>query len=616
MMESLFTLHFADWLVISLYMALALGVGFAEKKRAGTDRSSYFLAGRSLPWWWAGASMAATTFAADTPLAVTGIIAAKGLSGNWLWLPVLGVHAAVFVFFATAWSRSGVVTDAELIALRYSGKPARLLRWCRAGLQLLTNCVILGWVLRAMVKIAAPFFLWERWMPGVMQWLVLVWPAGTALGSASEGLTIVVLLLVVGCYSSLGGLRGVMVTDLVQLGLALLGSLWLAVSAWQAVGGRSGLLAGLAAHYGAGHAYVDLFPTPGSGWLGAVGISALVFGLYLIVQSYSHMSADGGGYFMQRLNAARSPQDAQKAALLFLIIHYLVRVWPWFVVGLAALVLVPLGQETEVLSGAAARVQGDREMAWPVLMAYLLRPGVVGIVLVSLLAAFMSTVDTHINWGASYIVSDVWLVLRPSASDREQMRVARSAVLLFVGLAIVVSAKIDTIAQAWKWVSLLGAALGLPTLLRWLWWRVNAMGEISAMLSGLGVGIFLAVMTELPYELRLIWVSVASLLGLLGGIAWGPPTDSACLRHFVDQAAPLGLWPYPAKQASARRYMLAIALGRWGAVAGGSLLLLVAGQQGLFRGRWLFALVSGTVALACMWLGSTVTTPGNGRVED
>jgi Na+/proline symporter len=552
--------------------------------------------------------MAATTFAADTPLAVTGLIAAKGLSGNWLWLPVLGMHAAVFVFFAASWSRTGVLTDAEFVWVRYSGTPAVVLRWCRASLQLLTNCVVLGWVLRAMVKIASPFFLWEQWLPGLMRWIEPVWPTGTALGSPSEGLTIIVLLLVVGCYSSLGGLRGVVLTDLVQLCLSLCGSIWLGLAAWQAVGGRAGLLDGLVLHYGSAHHYLDLFPTPGSGWLGAVGIGTFVFGLYVLVQSYATMSSDGGGYFMQRLNATKHPRDAQKAALLFLVIHYLVRVWPWFVVGLAALVLIPLGQEVTALDGAAAIVQDDREMAWPVLMAYLLRPGMLGLVLVSLLAAFMSTVDTHINWGASYIVNDVWLVLRPAASNREQIRVARTAVLLFVVVAIVVSAKIDTIAHAWTWVALLGASLGLPTVLRWVWWRVNAAGELGAMLCGLGAGVLLAVCTDLPYEVRLIWVSAASLLGLLGGIVFGPATDPACVRHFVSTVAPLGCWPHHPHSTSEHRWASLTAVMRWAAVVAGTLLLLLAGYRLLFVGQWLFALLAGIVALSILWIGVRISS--------
>ena len=205
--------------------------------------------------------------------------------------------------------------------------------------------------------------------------------------------------------------------------------------------------------------------------------------------------------------------------------------------------LIPLGQETASLNGGAALAAADREMAWPILMAYLLGPGWLGIVLTSLLAAFMSTVDTHVNWGASYLVNDVWLVLRPTASDREQMRVARSAVFLFVLLAILVSARIDTIAEAWKWMATLGAALGLPTLLRWLWWRVNAAGEIGAMLAGLSVGTTLALLTDTPYEVRLIWVTAASLIGLVAGMRLGPPTDAGHLQRFVDTVQPFGVWP-------------------------------------------------------------------------
>ena len=602
----MFTLHAIDWLIIGLYVVLALGVGMAFKRRAGRNRASYFLAGRALPWWWVGASMAATTFAADTPLAVTGIIADKGLSGNWLWIPVIGVHAAVFVLFAANWSRSGVITDAELIRIRYSGRTAYALRWCRAGLQLVQNCVVLGWVLRAMVKVASPFFRWHEWFPGFMAGIEAVWPTGTALGVASEGLTIIVLLLVVGCYSSLGGLRGVVLTDLVQLALALLGSTWLAVCAWRAVGGRDGLLDGLTALYGPGHTYLDWFPTPGSGWLGAVGVGAGVFGLYLVVQSFSNMSADGGGYFMQRLNAARSPEAARRATLLFLTIHYMVRVWPWFIVALAALVLIPLGQEATSLNGAAVPVAADREMAWPVLMAHLLGPGWLGIVLTSLLAAFMSTVDTHINWGASYLVNDVWLVLRPAASDREQLRVARSAVFLFVLLAILVSARIDTIAQAWKWMATLGAALGLPTLLRWLWWRVNAGGEIGAMLAGLSVGTALALLTDMPYEIRLIWVTAASLTGLVAGMLLGPPTEAGHLQRFVDVVQPFGVWP--GAQSVGNRAAFGLA-GRWAAVVGGTLLLLFVGHQGLFNGWQPGVMVAGVVALGLLYAGATQRRP-------
>lgn len=600
-MESGFSLHVLDWFVIGLYMTLALSVGFAMKKRSGSDRASYFLAGRSLPWWWVGASMAATTFAADTPLAVMGIIAAKGLSGNWLWLPVVGIHAAVFVLFAAQWSRSGVVTDAELIYLRYSGRSAHVLRACRTGLQLLTNCVVLGWVLRAMVKIVSPFFLWEVWWPQGVAGIAVLWPVESPLGSPADGFTIIVLLLIVGCYSSLGGLRGVILTDLVQLGLALLGSLWLAIQAWHAVGGRAGLVVGLTDLYGENHHYLDMLPTPGAGWLASIGVSAELFGLYLLVQSYSYLSADGGGYFMQRLNAARSPQDAQKGALVFLVIHYLIRVWPWFVVGLVALVLIPLGQETEILGGMATVVAADREMSWPVLMAYLLSPGWLGVVLMSLLAAFMSTIDTHLNWGASYIVNDVWLILRPTASDREQLRVARTAVLLFVGLALVVCFQIDTIEQAWKWIAMLGASLGLPTLLRWVWWRVNATGEIAAMFGGMVTGVGLALLTDLPYEVRLLWIASASAIGLFVGIWLGPQTSPGHLHRFIARVRPLGRWP--ASVGARPQSGGGLTLVRWLSVVVGTLLFLLSGHQWLFFGNWLWGGSAVIVGLGCWWVG-------------
>lgn len=598
------SLHLADWIVIGAYLLFALAVGAYVRRSASTDKESYFLAARSLPWWWAGASIAATTFAADTPLAVTGIVASKGLSGNWLWLSWVGVHAAVVVLFAAGWSRSGVLTDAELIELRYSGRPASLLRWFRAGLYgIVFNCIILGWVLRAMVKIAAPFFHWERWAPRLVGLLETIWPAETALGNPSDGLTILLLLAIVGVYSSMGGIRGVIFTDLVQLALALIGAFWLAGSAWSAVGGRDGFIDQLTALYGPGHEFLDLFPAPGSGWLGAVGIGAFAYGLYLIVQSYANMPADGGGFLMQRLNTTRSPEHARRAAGLFLVLHYVVRIWPWFVVALAALVLIPLGAEEQALGGAGSAVAGDRELSYPILMGHLLSPGILGIAVVSLLAAFMSTVDTHINWGASYIVNDVFLQVVPEASNRSQILIARLAVAGFVVLAVLVSFQIETIEQAWQWVATLGAALGLPTALRWLWWRVTATSEIIAMAAGLAAAIVLVTLTEMPYELRLIWISSVSAAGMFVGLAAGPPTSPATLARFQRRVRPLGRWPDGAdRNGLALGFVL---LARWLAIVVGVVLLLVAVRDLLFfparTAAW------GVLILACVSLGWGMT---------
>jgi Na+/proline symporter len=518
------SLHPLDLAVLLAYLGFALAVGLASREEAGQDTESYFLAGRSTPWWWAGISIAATTFAADTPLAVTGIIASRGLGGNWLWLSWIGVHAAVVVVFAGCWSRLGVVTDAELLARRYSGRLAGWLRGLRAGLSgVVLNVITLGWVLKAMRAIATPFFPWREWAPGMIAALEAVWPAGGAMGSAEEALTVLVLLAVAATYSSLGGLRGVMKTDLVQFALALVGSALFASVAWSEVGGRAGLVAGLTRLYGPGHEYLTLWPSSGAGWVEALGMGPVMLGAYLVVQS--------------------SPADARKAMGLFVFIQYLLRVWPWFLVGLAALVLIPIGAEATALGGAGAAVAGDRQLAYPVLLAQLLGPGLKGLLVTSLLAAFMSTVDTHLNWGASYVVQDVYLRWRPDADAAAQVRVGRLAVLGFVVAAVLVSFRIGAIADAWRAVGSFGAALGIPTILRWLWWRVNASAELGGMVLGLLAAGALATAGSHTYEARLVLTAGASLIGVVAGAFLGPRTDPEVVMSFAEQVRPPGFWP-------------------------------------------------------------------------
>ncbi|MCA9602781.1 MAG: hypothetical protein KC417_12180, partial [Myxococcales bacterium] len=287
-MEGTIGLSAIDWCIVGAYLVGSLAVGVLVTGKATANRESYFLAGRNLPWWWAGASIAATTFAADTPLAVTGIVASRGLSGNWMWLSWLGVHAIVVVYFARRWNRAATYTDAELVALRYSGRLVEPLRLARAGLYgVVYNCIILGWVLRAMVKIVSPFFRWEAWFPSAMGTFASHWPSGSTLGTASDAVTIMALLAVVAIYSSMGGIRGVILTDLVQLALALAGSVWFAWLAWAKVGGRRGLVDGLQNQFGTNHAKLDLFPWRDAGWLDALGMGAFAFGVYLLVQSYT-----------------------------------------------------------------------------------------------------------------------------------------------------------------------------------------------------------------------------------------------------------------------------------------------------------------------------------------
>ncbi|WP_257669994.1 sodium:solute symporter family protein [Parapedobacter tibetensis] len=574
------SLQFIDWLLIACYLLFAIGVGFWVKEKAGTSMESYFLADRSLPWWWAGTSIAATTFAADTPLAITGIVAARGLSGNWVWMSWIAVHAAVAIIFARMWRSSGVITDAQFIALRYSGKTASMLRWFRATLYgFVYNAIILGWVLRAMGKIVEPFFHWEEWTPGLVAIVGNFMPGESALGSPSDVLTIFALIAIVTFYASLGGIRGVIFTDLIQFAIGIIGSIWFAVTAWKAVGGKSGIQSGLTSLYGEDHEFLTFFPAAGDGWLQAIGMGAFMFGMYLLVQSYANVPSDGGGFTMQRLSTTKDEKHAKKAALLFIFWQYFVRVWPWFIVAIAALVLIPLGEESAyplmVKDGTA-----DRELAYSVLMGELLPSGVLGLVIVSLLGAFMSTVDTHFNWGASYVVNDIFLRLHPKATERQKFWAARLAVLGFACMAILVSFQINTIEQAWRWVAFIGAALGIPTALRWLWWRVNATAELASMGFGLITALLVVFFLDIPFEAQLIYTSLASLVGMVVGMTFGKPTNETVLKTFQEQVNPIGVWPINSRKKAV--IGLTTALAKVLGLVGSAILVWMLGIKLLF----------------------------------
>jgi Na+/proline symporter len=410
---------------------------------------------------------------------------------------------------------------------------------------LVFNVIILGWVLRAMGKIVQPLLDWERWAPWLVDAIALIVPAQSALGGPSEAVTVILLVCFVALYSSLGGIRGVIRTDLVQFALGLVGSIWLAVVAWTHAGGKRGVLDGLQLTYGdAAATYTRLFPSLQEGWASSIGLGAFGLGAYLLVQSYANVPADGGGYLQQRLSATRSEGDAQKAASLFFVLQYGVRIWPWLMVALAALVILPVGSEVAVLGEAlGTSVANDREMAYPALMIHLLPPGVFGVLVVSLLAAFMSTIDTHFNWGASYVVSDVVLRYRPGISDSAQVFVARASVVLFALGAVLVAFQIEYIEQAWRWVAALGAALGIPTILRWLWWRMTAVAELAGAIVGLVTAAVMWGRAIGSYEVQLIAISVASLVAVLSAIALGPKPDRSATHAFMRSVAPLGFWP-------------------------------------------------------------------------
>ena len=527
-----------DWAIVLAYLTLALAAGVLMARRAGSSMESYFVAGRGLPWWWLGTSMVATTFAADTPLVVTGLVASYGVAGNWFWWSWAISHVSMAVVFAALWRRARVLTDAELVELRYGGTPATVLRGFKAVFfAIVINGIILGWVVRAMVKIAAPFAQWEAWLGAErLAAFEAVWPAALTIGGPGDTVTVLVLFGLIAVYSSLGGIRGVILTDLFQFVLAIVASIMFAWLAVAHVGGLDGLMAGLARHYDADQV-LAFVPSAQAAWL-----PLQIFLIYIAVQWWAQYFSDGSGYLAQRLFTARDDAHAEGGALWFAVANYSLRTWPWVLIALVALVVYPLGMEG---GGAAGQmVASDREMAYPVLMSELLPTGLLGLMFASLLAAFMSTVDTHINWGSSYLVNDLYRrFLRPDASERELVAAGRIAVFLLAFLAVLVAARISSIEGAWRFFIALGAGLGLPSMLRWLWWRVNAWTEIVGMSVATAAALILyPLFPDARDEYLLLVIIAVSMSAAFAVTFLTPPVPQHHLAEFVRRVRPPGWW--------------------------------------------------------------------------
>ncbi len=446
------TLTWLDWAVVAATFAAVAAVGLAFTKRASTSTAEYFTAGRALPWWLSGTSMVATTFAADTPLAVAALVAQHGVAGNWVWWNMVAGGMLTVFFYARLWRRAGVTTDAELTALRYAGRPAAWLRTFRAlYLALPINLLIIGWVNLAMVK--------------VLQGTLGVNPFVAMLGLAT----------LTALYASASGLRGVVVTDFFQFGVAMAGCVVLAVYAVDAVGGLDALVTRVEPRA------LEFFPSDRA-WM---PLTALLS--YLAVQWwaswYPGAEPGGGGYVAQRIFASRSERDGLLATLWFTIAHYAVRPWPWVLTALAATLLYP-GLE-------------DPGVGF-VLAIGLLPAGLKGLLLAAFGAAYMSTVSTQLNWGASYLANDVLA----RATRLEGPRLVTASRALTAGVFVLSCGatwllwRLGSVDAAWRVLIALGAGTGPVYLLRWYWWRVNAWSELSAMgfsltsflaLTGLGV---------------------------------------------------------------------------------------------------------------------------------
>ena len=498
-----------DWAVLAAYVGLTLGVALFYRKRASSGIEEFFVSGRNTPWWLAGVSMVATTFAADTPLAVTGMTASGGVAANWLWWNFALSGLLTTFFFARLWRRCGVMTDVELAEVRYSGAPAAILRGFRAAyLSLVVNVIVLGWVNLAMVKI-------------LMLTVGLDRPAAIGATLAVTALTCVA--------AALGGLRGVLVTDLLQFFIMLTMAVLLAVYAVDGVGGLSALQQRL----------LELDPTGGLTALwpreDSVLLPFVTFATYLSVvwwgTWYPGSEPGGGGFIAQRMFSTRDERHSQLSTLAFNVLHFAVRPWPWILVALVALVAYPDLQ--------------DKEAGYIQAMFDYLPASLRGLMLAGFLAAFMSTVSTNLNWGAGYLVSDLYhRFLRPDASEPQLVSASRWATALLAVLASGATFYMDSIAGAWKWLLAAGAGTGGVLILRWFWWRVNAWSEIAAMTAAAvisaGLQFGLGYDTDKPIEfahVMLITVSATTAVWVAVTLLT-PPEPASKLESFYRLARP------------------------------------------------------------------------------
>jgi Na+/proline symporter len=548
-----------DTAIVVAFIVYAVSAGFRNRRQASRNLEEYFLAGRTLPGWKAGLSMAATQFAADTPLLVTGIIATAGVFGLWqLWIYALTFLLMGFVL-AGSWRRAGVVTDAELTEVRYSGTPAAVLRGFKAFyFGTIINCVALAWVLFAAATIVEPFLLWNEWLPSSLLRPVvsLVEAVGMPLttgglddpevwvASANNLISLLMILTVTTLYSATGGLRSVAATDVVQIVIMLVGTLAFATMVVWEVGGLGAMTDRVYETFAAGGPG-GILPdeilafTPDRGMDVTLAVLSML-GLLWLINSVS----DGSGYLAQRMMACRSDQDAKTAAVVFTFTRVLGNFLIWLPLGIGLLVLFPPDPGL-----APELMQADREATYVRGMAELLPPGVMGLMLTGMLAALASTVDTHLNWGASYWTNDIyrrfvcqaWLKTEPSG--RALVWVARAANVLILVIALAIMTQLTSINQAWQINLLFGAGLGVVLVLRWVWWRMNAWAEIAAMVVSSAVAPLLMIyLDDEQQALRLLLAATASTAAALAAIWIKGPEDRERLSAFYERVRPVGFW--------------------------------------------------------------------------
>ncbi len=583
-------LHWIDWLIIVSFLILSLGIGLYFRKGAGKSLTDFFLGGRNLPWYVAGLSMVATTFAADTPLAVSELVSQGGIAKNWLWWSFLLGGALTTFFFATLWRRSGLMTELEFITLRYGGKPAHLLRMIKAVyLGLLINAVIIAWVNLAMMTLLEVFF-------DLSHFDAMLYTFG--------------LMVVAVIYAALSGLKGVAITDMVQFVIAMIGCIVLAVLVVNSdrIGGMTNLRTTLPSSTFNFLPSMQNAPT-GVGVAQGFGLTIGAFLAFVAVQWWSSWypgaEPGGGGYVAQRMMSTRSEKESVWATLLFQIGHYCIRPWPWIVVGLCAIALYSPEYNNQVLNEqlieassshinfetftdpAATFLAQNSNITLPqeidqvqyfysprlgfvFAMRDFLPIGLVGLLLTAFMAAYLSTISTQVNWGASYLINDLLIPAFPNSDPSQLVDKSRYVSILVMIAGAIVTPFVTSIAGVWEFIMQCGAGLGLVLILRWYWWRINVWSEISATITPLVAYAFcqfyfnekIGETFTNNYGPFYFTVATTTIVWLVITFVTKPETNET-INNFCRQVRPMGSWPLYAKNLTTCNSGLKWMFGGW-----------------------------------------------------
>ena len=508
-----------DWIVIGSYGLLAVSVGLYFTRRAGGETREFFLGGRKMPWWLLGTSMVATTFSTDTPNLVTDLVRTGGVSQNWIWWAMAITGMCTVFFYAKLWRRSGVTTDVGFYELRYSGKPAAFLRGFRAiYLGVFFNCMIMATVTLAAIKIG-----------------------GVVLG-ASKYEVVIVAGAITALYSATSGLWGVVVTDLLLFGISMVGAL---AAAWYALAQPEvGGLQGLFTHPDVA-GKLSLMPDF-TDWKTASTVFIIPIAVQWWSAWYPGAEPGGGGYVAQRMLAAKNETHAMKATLWFNIAHYALRPWPWIIVALASLIIYPTLESIQAAFPLVDPSIVRNDLAYPAMLVFL-PSGLLGLVVASLAAAYMSTISTHLNWGASYVVDDVYRrFMAPNENEARYILVGRIATVALIMMAGTISLFLENAFQAFQILLQVGAGTGLVFLLRWFWWRINAWSEFAAMVISFAMALYFQFAHEalgfaaLDPAVQLVVGVLVTSVGWITVTFLTPPAAPETLRSFHTLIQPMG----------------------------------------------------------------------------